>query len=78
MVTDEDYIKGHIDKDDLNSEQKYDKSEAYYQSKLANILFVRELAKRLERTNVTVNALSPGKVDTNIRRHLWYTTGLTG
>jgi len=78
VVTDQDYVKGHIDKDDLNSERKYDKGGAYYQSKLANILFVRELAKRLEGTSVTVNAVNPGKADTYIHRHLWYTTGLIG
>lgn len=40
--------RGRINKEDLNSDKKYSASEAYAQSKLANILFTRELAKKLE------------------------------
>lgn len=39
---------GSINLEDINSEKSYDKSKAYSQSKLANILFTRSLAKRLE------------------------------
>lgn len=42
------HLRGKIDFQDLNSEKKYDPAEAYEQSKLANVLFTRELAKRLE------------------------------
>ena len=42
------HLRGKIDFQDLNSEKKYDPTEAYEQSKLANVLFTRELAKRLE------------------------------
>ncbi len=42
---------------------------AYCQSKLANILFTQELARRLSTTRVTANALSPGVVDTKLGRH---------
>lgn len=42
------HIRGKINFDDLNSEKRYDPAEAYEQSKLANILFTRELSKRLE------------------------------
>ena len=42
------HMKGKINFDDLNSKNDYDPAEAYNQSKLANILFTRELAKRLE------------------------------
>lgn len=42
------HVRGSINKDDLNSEKKYDKGGAYSQSKLANLLFTKELAKRLE------------------------------
>jgi NAD(P)-dependent dehydrogenase (short-subunit alcohol dehydrogenase family) len=40
--------KGQITKEDLNSDKHYDKAAAYNQSKLANILFTRELARRLQ------------------------------
>lgn len=39
---------GSINLEDINSEKSYDKSKAYAQSKLANVLFTRSLAKRLE------------------------------
>ena len=42
---------------------------AYGRSKLCNILFTYELARRLEGTNITVNALHPGLVRTNIARN---------
>ena len=42
----------------------------YAQAKLANLLFTRELARRLEDTNVTVNAFHPGAVATGIWREL--------
>jgi len=60
---------GRINFDNLNSEMSYNKVRAYFNSKLANILFTRSLAKRLEDTNVTVNALHPGFVRTGITRH---------
>lgn len=60
---------GRIDKTDLNSEKSYNKHRAYCQSKLANILFARELSKRLQRTGVTVNSLNPGFVRSELFRH---------
>lgn len=53
---------GKINKDDLMSERSYWRWLAYGQSKLANILFVRELAKKLIDTGVTVNCLHPGNL----------------
>ncbi|XP_068955439.1 retinol dehydrogenase 14 isoform X2 [Petaurus breviceps papuanus] len=64
------YKYGEIKFEDLNSELNYNKSFCYSQSKLANILFTRELARRLEGTNVTVNVLHPGIVRTNLGRHI--------
>nr|XP_020765790.1 retinol dehydrogenase 14 [Odocoileus virginianus texanus] len=64
------YKYGDINFEDLNSEQNYNKSFCYSRSKLANILFTRELARRLEGTNVTVNVLHPGIVRTNLGRHV--------
>lgn len=53
-----------LDLDDLQNERTYSSMQAYGQSKLANILFTYELARRLEGTGVTVNALHPGFVAT--------------
>ncbi|XP_077167417.1 retinol dehydrogenase 14 [Paroedura picta] len=64
------YKYGEINFDDLNSELSYNKSFAYSRSKLANLLFVRDLARRLEGTGVTVNALHPGIARTNLGRHV--------
>ncbi|XP_029794121.1 retinol dehydrogenase 14 isoform X2 [Suricata suricatta] len=64
------YKYGDINFEDLNSEESYNKSFCYSRSKLANILFTRELARRLEGTNVTVNVLHPGIVRTNLGRHI--------
>lgn len=51
---------GKINKEDLMHERSYWRWLAYGQSKLANILFVKELTKKLEGTGVTANALHPG------------------
>jgi NAD(P)-dependent dehydrogenase (short-subunit alcohol dehydrogenase family) len=55
-----------INFNDLNSKKSYLSFRAYGRSKLANILFTYELARRLEGTNVTANAVHPGFVATNI------------
>ena len=55
--------------DDLNNEKDYDPKRVYNQSKLSNILFTRELAKILNGTNITVNALHPGVVRTELGRY---------
>lgn len=48
------HTRGEINIADLNSDKSYDKGRAYNQSKLANILFTRELAKRLEGLSLRV------------------------
>jgi retinol dehydrogenase 14 len=51
---------GKIDFDDLMGERRYSGQRAYNQSKLANVMFTYELARRLEGTGVTATALHPG------------------
>ena len=58
--------RGHMHWDNLQGEHFYFSQQAYAQSKLANLLFVYELARRLEGSGVTVNAVNPGLVHTNI------------
>ena len=53
-----------LDWDDLQSEKKYASFDVYAKSKLANLYFTRALARRLEGTGVTTNALHPGVVAT--------------
>ena len=60
------HTNGKIDYDDLQMGQNYSLGRAYAQSKLANVLFTYALARRLEGTRVTVNALHPGLVATNL------------
>jgi NAD(P)-dependent dehydrogenase (short-subunit alcohol dehydrogenase family) len=55
-----------MDFDDLGHESSFRWMKVYGQSKLANILFTRELARRLEGSGVTVNALHPGGVSTGL------------
>jgi NAD(P)-dependent dehydrogenase (short-subunit alcohol dehydrogenase family) len=56
---------GRIDFNDLQGERSYSGARAYSQSKLANVLFSYELARRLKGTSVTANALHPGVVSTS-------------
>jgi NAD(P)-dependent dehydrogenase (short-subunit alcohol dehydrogenase family) len=59
--------RGTLDFDDLGFERGgYSIMRAYGRSKLANVLFAAELARRLAGTGVTSNSLHPGSVDTNI------------
>jgi NAD(P)-dependent dehydrogenase (short-subunit alcohol dehydrogenase family) len=62
------FTKG-IDFDDLGHEKSYSWIPVYGQSKLANVLFTRELARRLEGTGVTVNSLHPGAVATGLGKN---------
>jgi retinol dehydrogenase 12 len=57
-----------INFDDLEYRRQYSAWGAYGSSKLANILFTYELARRLDGKNVTVNAVHPGFVNTNFQR----------
>ena len=64
------HIGGKLNKEDLNYDKHYVDVMAYCQSKLANVLFTRELAKRLKGTGVTANSLHPGAVNTDLLRHI--------
>ncbi len=55
-----------LDLDDLQGERGYERMRAYCRSKLANLLFTFALARRLSGSTVTVNALHPGTVATNL------------
>jgi NAD(P)-dependent dehydrogenase (short-subunit alcohol dehydrogenase family) len=58
--------RGRMPWDNLQGERFYFSQQAYAQSKLANLLFVYELARRLRGSGVTANAVNPGLVHTNI------------
>ena len=60
---------GPLDFDDLENTRRYRAMRVYGQSKLANILFTGELARRLAGSGVTANSLHPGAVATNIWSH---------
>ncbi|MCZ6479171.1 MAG: SDR family oxidoreductase [candidate division NC10 bacterium] len=55
-----------IDFDDLQSERSYRRTHVYAWTKLANVLFTYELARRLEGTQVTANCLHPGVIATSL------------
>lgn len=60
---------GSLDFDDLELKHGYTGMKAYARSKLSNILFTYEAARRLAGSTITVNALHPGHVATNIFRN---------
>lgn len=55
--------------EDWQSQQSYSMTQAYHRSKLANLLFTYELARRLEGTGVTVNAVKPGFTKTGLGKN---------
>ena len=60
--------------DNMNGEKKYSGFDVYKKSKLANVMFTYELAKRIEGTGITANCLHPGFVSTNFGKNnnfLW-------
>ena len=67
-VSSEAHRGASINFEDINAEQGYNGLQAYGQSKLANILFTHELARRLRGAGVLVNAVHPGVVNTNFWR----------
>ena len=63
---------GRIDFDDLQSQRRYRRAAAYYQSKLANLMFTYELQRRLAAAQAQTQALAahPGKARTELIRYL--------
>jgi NAD(P)-dependent dehydrogenase (short-subunit alcohol dehydrogenase family) len=70
---------GRIDFDDLQSQRRYRRMAAYYQSKLANLMFTYELQRRLAAAQARTQALAahPGKAKTELIRYLprWLQVG---
>ncbi|MGK4003917.1 SDR family oxidoreductase [Sorangium sp. So ce1036] len=67
-VSSEAHRRGQIHFDDLQLTSNWSSFRAYCQSKLANILFTSELARRLDGTSVTANSLHPGVVASGFGR----------
>ncbi len=67
--------RARLDFDDLHGERRFSAMTAYSRSKLANVLFSYELARRLEGDGVTANCLHPGTVATDLMRRR---SGLVG
>jgi retinol dehydrogenase 14 len=65
---------GRIDFDDLQGARHYSGQRAYSQSKLANVMFTYELARRLRGNGVTATCVHPGVVRTNFgaEDQAWY------
>ena len=73
------HTKGTLDFESFRGEKPYKASVAYNQSKLANLVFSNELARRLAGTGVTSNAVHPGAISTEITRELpWIARKLIG
>ncbi|HEY0604776.1 MAG TPA: SDR family oxidoreductase [Herpetosiphonaceae bacterium] len=62
------HMMSKLNFDDLQNQRRYSGFRAYAQSKLANLLFTYELARRLKGTGITANALHPGGVASNFGR----------
>jgi retinol dehydrogenase-14 len=65
-ISSDTYKIAKLELDNLQLERGYSVSQAYARSKLAIVLFSLELARRLEGTGITVNAVDPGPVASNI------------
>jgi NAD(P)-dependent dehydrogenase (short-subunit alcohol dehydrogenase family) len=70
------HSRGTLDFDDLQSEQNYNGWQQYGNTKLANIVFTYELARRLDGSGVTANCLHPGVIHTNLMSN--YSKALSG
>jgi NAD(P)-dependent dehydrogenase (short-subunit alcohol dehydrogenase family) len=65
------HLLGAVEFDDIHYDHRpYDRWQAYGQSKTANILFGLEAGRRWSSEGITMNALMPGSIATNLQRHL--------
>jgi NAD(P)-dependent dehydrogenase (short-subunit alcohol dehydrogenase family) len=63
---------GKIDFEDIHLRRGYGGQRAYAHSKLANILFTRELARRLKGSSISATSFHPGFVATNLAKNNWF------
>jgi len=72
------HYRGHVNFDDLQSQHGYNPMGAYSMSKLMNVLFTYELARRLQGTDITANCLHPGFVASNfaVNNGWWVRLGM--
>jgi NAD(P)-dependent dehydrogenase (short-subunit alcohol dehydrogenase family) len=63
------FARGGLDFDDLQTERGYKPMRVYGKSKLANIMFTHELARRIASTGATANSVHPGFVASNFGRN---------
>ena len=72
VVSSNAHARAALDLTDLQATGRYDRRARYQATKLANVLFVQALARRLEGTRVSVNAVRPGTINTGlVRDFLW-------
>ena len=69
--------RGRVDLKDLNFERRFDGHSAYSSSKLMNVLFTHELARRVSKSHITTSALHPGVISTKLLRQGWGSSGAT-
>jgi NAD(P)-dependent dehydrogenase (short-subunit alcohol dehydrogenase family) len=63
------HFRGRLDLDDLEfDKRKWRSIDAYTQSKLCNILFTKSMARSLADTNISINCIAPGWVNTGLFR----------
>ena len=70
VVSSHGHYPGYLDFEDMMWKKNYQSQRSYFRSKLANVMFARELSKRLLETGVTVYSLHPGSVNTELSRHM--------
>ncbi|OWF49544.1 retinol dehydrogenase 14-like [Mizuhopecten yessoensis] len=63
-------IMGKINFNDMTWIRKFETGEPYFDTKFANILFTKELSRRLQDSEVVINCLHPGTVRTSLLRHV--------